>query len=69
MLELSYSEAHSFVKKNSYRGYRWDGYDIVRWVKNPNGYSMPNGSFKNDAWGLEFRVPVSDDGKWRLKRV
>lgn len=69
MFVLNYKEAHDFVKKNNRKGYRWDGWDIVRWVRNPNGYSMPNGSFRNGTWGLEFRVSVSDDGMWRLKRV
>lgn len=69
MLELDYAQAHDFVNKNSRKGYRWEGWDIVRWVKNPNGYSMPNGSFRNGTWGIEFRVSASNDGLWRLKRV
>lgn len=69
MIELNYSEAHDFVKNNARRGYRWDGWEIVRWVKNANGYSMPNGSFRNGEWGLEFRSSVTDQGTWRLKRV
>lgn len=69
MIELTYNTADEFVSRNSRRGYRWDGWDIVRWVRNDNGFTMPNGSFRDGSWGLEFRVPVSDDGIWRLKRV
>lgn len=69
MNELTLNEAEEFVIKNQKRGYRWDGWTIVRWVKNPGGYTMPNGSFKNGVWGVEYRTPVSDSGTWRLKRV
>ena len=68
-MKLSYDEAHKFVEDNATRGYRWDGWDIVRWVKNNNGYSMPNGSFRNGVWGVEYRTAVSNDGTWSLKRV
>lgn len=69
MIELNYQEAHDFVSKNTKRGYFWDGWDIVRWVPNNLGYSMPNGSFKNGEWGLEFRSKVSDNGTWMVKSV
>lgn len=68
-MELTLKQAEDFVDQNSGRGYFWDGYTIVRWVRNNNGYSMPNGSFKNGVWGVEFRTPMSDNGTWSLKRV
>ena len=69
MIELTLESAEEFVTNNSKRGYRWDGWDIVRWVKNNNGYSMPNGAFREGSWGMEFRTSVDADGIWRLKRV
>ena len=69
MMELSLDQAEKFVTENAKRGYRWDGWTIVRWVKNPNGFSMPNGSFRNGVWGVEFRTSVSEKGTWSLKRV
>ena len=69
MIELNYKQAHEFVGKNARKGYFWDGWDIVRWVPNHLGYSMPNGSFRNGKWGLEFRSKVSDKGTWAVKSV
>lgn len=69
MIELDYSQAHDFVAKNARRGYYWDGWDIVRWVRNDNGFSMKNGMFKNGQWGISFRSTVSDKGTWRVKSV
>jgi hypothetical protein len=69
MIELNYTEAHDFVSKNAKRGYFWDGWEIVRWVRNANGYSMKNGMFKNGEWGISFRSQVSDSGTWKVKNV
>lgn len=69
MIELTLQEAEDFVQKNKGRGYRWDGWTIVKWVKNPVGYTMPNGAMNNGTWGVQYRTNVSDDGKWRIKRV
>jgi hypothetical protein len=69
MIELSYKEAHEFVSKNSQKGYYWDGYSIVRWVPNANGFSMKNGMFKNNQWGISFISPVTTNGTWKVKSV
>ena len=69
MIELNYKEAHEFVSKNSKKGYFWDGYSIVRWIPNANGFSMKNGMFKNGQWGISFKSDVTDQGTWRLKSV
>lgn len=68
-VELNYDEAHDFVEKNSRRGYFWEGWDVVRWVKNPNGFSSKNGAFRNGTWGITYRSPVQKNGKWRVKNV
>ncbi len=68
-IELDYDSAHNFVEENSRRGYFWDGWEIVRWVKNPNGFSSKNGSFRNGSWGLLYRSPIQENGKWRVKNV
>lgn len=64
--DLNYQDAHDFVSKNKYRGFYWDGWTIVKWTKNPNGYSQTNGSFKNNEWGYEVRIPVSNKGTWKV---
>lgn len=69
MIELTYSEAHKFVEQNAKRGYFWNGWDIVRWVPNENGFSMRNGMFKNGRWGISFTSTVTDSGTWKVKSV
>ncbi|CAB4146000.1 hypothetical protein UFOVP1491_6 [uncultured Caudovirales phage] len=68
-VELNWDEAHDFVSKNAHRGYFWDGFEIVRWVPNENGYSSKNGMYKNDMWGFSFNSKVSEKGTWKLKNV
>jgi hypothetical protein len=66
-LVLDYKGAHDFVSSSSKRGYTWNGWDIVRWVPNPTGYSSQNGQFKNGMWGIAYTYPVSNDGTWTVK--
>jgi hypothetical protein len=67
MVELNYDQAHEFVKNNARKGWYWDGWTVVRWVPNEGGYSMKNGSFRNNRWGIEFRSEVTDKGTWKVK--
>lgn len=66
-LTLSYDNAHDFIQKNAHRGYSWDGWDIVRWVPNPSGYTSTQGLFKNGQWGMSYRYPVCSEGTWKVK--
>lgn len=68
-LELGYEDAHKYVSDMSHRGFRWEGWDIVRWVPSENGFSSKNGRFRNGRWGIEFRTKVAINGTWRLKDV
>jgi hypothetical protein len=68
-MELNYEQAHEYVDSMSHRGYYWDGWDIVRWVPNPNGYSSKNGMYKNGRWGITFKSTASSKGTWKLKNV
>ena len=69
MLELNYKQAHEFVAKNSHKGYFWDGWTIVRWIPNTNGFSMKNGMFRNNQWGISFKSEMTNQGTWRVKSV
>ena len=64
--ELNYNEAHAFVEKNAFRGFYWDGWTIVKWTKNSNGYTQTNGSYRNNTWGYEARINLSDKGTWKV---
>lgn len=46
----------------------WDNYDLIIWKKNHIGYTNTNGMFKNNAWGITERVPVNEQGLWKLPK-
>jgi len=62
MKVLDYSEAHKIVQAN--RNLNWDGWDIVSWVRNPNGATNIHGEFRNGRWGVSRRFTMNDDGTW-----
>ena len=64
--ELNYDQAHTFVSENSSKGFFWDGWDIVKFTVNPNGYTQKNGMFKNGTWGFAVKLKVQDSGTWRV---
>lgn len=65
MIALDYTQAHAFVEKQSRRSdVRWDGWDIVFWRANPNGYSMRNGAYRNGRWGVQTRIKPNSRGVW-----
>lgn len=66
LTELNYDDAHKFVEKNKFRGFYWDGWTIVKWTSNPNGYTQTNGCFRNNEWGYQTRIPVTDNGTWKV---
>lgn len=61
---LDYDTAHKVVEGN--RFLRWDGYDIVTWRKDENGWLDRRGKFMRNAWGIEFRYPLQDNGTWKV---
>ena len=64
--ELNYSEAHDFVSRNGSLGFYWDGWDIIKWTANPNGYTQKNGMFRNNEWGFFVKIPCTDQGTWKV---
>ena len=70
---LDYDAAHNYVKRfakitTSKRSVEvfWDNYDVMIWTKNPSGYMVKNGMFRNGKWGTLRRVRLSERGTWRL---
>ena len=45
---------------------RWDGWSLVFFKANPNGFNDKNGAYRNGKWGVQARVEVDDDGHWRI---
>jgi hypothetical protein len=66
LTELNYDEAHKFVEKNKFRGFKWNGWDIIKWTKNSNGYFQTNGKFSDNEWGYETRIPLTENGTWKV---
>jgi hypothetical protein len=64
--DLNYAEAHNFVEKNESLGFYWDGWDMVKWTPNPNGYSQKNGMYRNRQWGFAVKIPCTDQGTWKV---
>lgn len=66
LVELNYEQAHKFVEKNKALGFFWDGWDIVKWTENENGFSQKNGIFRNSKWGHAMRISLTDNGTWKV---
>lgn len=64
--DLDYTAAHEFVGRNVNKGFYWEGWDIVKFTENPNGYTQKNGMYRNGKWGFYVTVPCSDQGTWKV---
>jgi hypothetical protein len=64
MKVLDYEQAHNVVEAN--RSLYWDGWDIVSWVRNPNGATNIKGKFRNGKWGISRRYSLNSDGTWKV---
>lgn len=65
---VDYNSIDTFVDEQTQRGndVTWDGYTLVFFKSNPNGFNDKNGAFKNGKWGVQARVDVDSDGLWRI---
>ena len=61
---VDYTTAHNVVESNN--ALSWDGWTIVEWKKNPDGFWNKFGSQRNNVWGVERRMAVQDDGTWKV---
>jgi hypothetical protein len=65
-VKLNYEDAHKFVNKNTDLGFFWQGWNIVKWTENPNGFTQKNGMFRNEKWGHAMTIPLESDGTWSV---
>jgi len=66
VFSLDYKSAHEFVEKNKKNGFFWDGYTIVKWTRNDDGYMQKNGMFRNNKWGYILKYKLKDNGTWDI---
>lgn len=63
MLVNKLEEAEQIVKK--FKDLRWVGWNIVHREKTNKGFTNKNGSFINNAWGIDTVYPITEKG-WYL---
>lgn len=62
---VGYDEAHQIVDSN--KSLFWDGWNIVEWRKDSDGFFSKNGMYKNNSWGKVIRiVSLDNDGTWKV---
>jgi hypothetical protein len=63
---VNYEESEKFIADNRARGIdvSWDGWTMVFWKQNPNGFNDKNGAFKNGRWGVQSRISPNEAGQW-----
>lgn len=66
VIEFNYEEINEFVEKNKKRGFFWDGWTLIKWSPGHNGYTEPNGMYRNGKWGFARRYNVTRKGTWIL---
>ena len=66
LVELNYDKANQFVEKNKHLGFFWDGWTIVKWTNNDNGFMQKNGMFRNGSWGHAMNIPMTEQGTWNV---
>ena len=64
--ELNYEQAHNFVSSNESKGFYWNGWDMVKWTPNANGFTQKNGMYRNEQWGFSVTIPLTDNGTWKV---
>ena len=70
MLNLTLKGVEVFMKKsntNSHDSY-WENYDLLIWKESPGGFTDVKGMFRKDQWGIAERIPVNEQGIWKLPK-
>lgn len=62
---VDYDQAHVLVDK--FPNLFWDGWDIVEWRSNKDGFYKKNGMYRNGRWGTALRYIPGDKG-WKVPK-
>jgi hypothetical protein len=65
---VSYEHSDKFVSDQRSRGVdvRWDGFTMVFWKQNSEGFVDKNGAFRDGAWGIQTKVAPNTAGIWNV---
>ena len=68
MLNLTLKGVEIFIERSQSKTQEsfWDNYDLLIWNQNISGYTNKYGMFRKDKWGIAERIPVNDNGIWKL---
>ena len=60
---IDYDTAHKIVESNN--NLFWNGWDIIDWKANPDGFYKKNGMFLNGRWGITRKYSPGSNG-WKV---
>lgn len=66
MLNLTQQGVEIFIRRAKNIQPFWSNYDLVIWKKDPSGFTNVKGMFRNESWGIAERIPVDNQGIWKL---
>ncbi len=68
MLHLTLKGVEVFMKKSKTKSQEsfWENYDLLIWKQSANGFTNTKGMFRKDQWGVTERIPVNENGIWKL---
>ena len=67
-VQVNFDQADAYVAQQKARGVdvRWDGYTMVFFKANPNGFGDKNGAYRNNRWGVQVRIDCDAEGIWQV---
>lgn len=68
MLNLTQKGVEIFIRRAKNVEPFWQNYDLVIWKKDPSGFTNTSGMFRNETWGIAERIPVDNQGIWKLNK-
>lgn len=64
-VSVGYDQIDSVVDK-SYNLF-WNGWTIIEWRRDPEGFFSKNGIFKDGKWGvIKRKISLDSDGTWKV---
>lgn len=68
MLNLNQRGVDIFIKRfnNKNQESFWEGYQLLIWKKNINGYTDVKGLFRKNSWGTAEKIDINSQGVWKL---